>query len=129
MEAHWSIEMVDRYHAVLPRVYKVIATDLQGCRLNKETILQIAVKEINDTAGPNSLVSTLLVFGAYSHMSKYDSPTPTMTQLAKAIKNTMIKMQIVRAERQVVDAINQRNRPGPIVSVIHYLPLNLDVLV
>ncbi len=109
--------MVERYHAVLQRAYKVIAADLQEYGLNKETILQIAVEAINNTAGPNGLVPTFLVFEAYPHMSKYDSPTPTMTQRDAAIKNTMKEVQRVRAERQVI------------VSVVHDLLLNSEVLV
>ncbi len=57
-------------------------------------------------------------------MSKYDPPTPTMTQCATTIKKVMKEVQIVRAERQVVDALNQRNGPEPIVSVVNDLPLN-----
>ncbi len=129
VEAHWSIGMVERYHAVLRRAYKVIADDLQGCGLSKEIILQMAVKAINDTAGPNGLVPTLLVFGAYPRMSEFDSPTPTITQRATAIKNAMKEVRKVRAERQVADALNQRNGPGPMVSVVHDLPLDSDVLV
>ena len=93
--AHWSIGLVERYHPVLRRAYKVIAADLQGCQLNKETILQMAVKAINDTAGPNGLVSTLLLFGAYPRMSKYDATTPTMTQRTAAIKNAMKEVRRV----------------------------------
>lgn len=129
VEAHWSIGMVKRYHAVLRRAYKVIAADLQGCGLNKETILQMAAKAINDTAGPNGVVPTLLVFGAYPRMTEYDAPTPTMTQRAAAIKNAMKELQRIRAKRQVVDALNPRNGPGPIVSVVHDRPLDSDVLV
>ena len=129
MEAHWSIGMVEKYHAVLRRAYKVIAADLQGCGLNKEIILQMAVKTINNTAGPNGLVPTLLVFGAYPRMTEYNAPTPTMTQRAAAIKSAMKEVQRIRAERQVADALNQRNGPGPIVFVVHDLSLNSDVLV
>ena len=104
VKVHWLIGMVERYHAVLRRAYNVIAADLQRCGLNKETILQMAVKAINDTPGPNSLVPTFLVFGAYPRMSKYDSPIPTMTQRTVAIKNAMKEVQRVRAEGQVADA-------------------------
>ena len=65
VEAHWSIGMVERYHAVLRRAYKVIMDKLQGSGINKDMALQMAVKAVNDTAGPNGLVPTLLVFGAY----------------------------------------------------------------
>ncbi len=92
VEVYWSIGMVERYHAVLRRAYKVIAADLQGCGLNKKTILPMAVKEINDTAGPNGLVPTLLVFRAYLCMSKYDIPTSIMTQRTAAIKNKVKKV-------------------------------------
>ncbi len=59
----------------------------------------MAVKVINDTTGPNGLVPTLLVFGAYLRISEFDSPTPTITQRAIAIKNAMKEVQRVRAER------------------------------
>jgi hypothetical protein len=32
-------------------------------------MLQLAVKAVNDTASPNGLVPTLLVFGAYPRLS------------------------------------------------------------
>jgi hypothetical protein len=34
----------------------------------------MAVKAVNDTAGPNGLVPTLLVYGAYLRISKLDPP-------------------------------------------------------
>ena len=36
----------------------------------------MAIKAINDTAGLDGLVPTLLVYGAYLRMSKLDSPAP-----------------------------------------------------
>ncbi len=129
VEANRSIGMIERYHTVLHMAYKVIAADLQGYGLNKETILQMAVKAINDTAGPNDLVPTLQVFRVYPRMSTCDSPTPTMTQFAVALKNAMKEVQRVTAERQVPDTLDQSNGPGPIVSVVHDLPLNLELLV
>ena len=38
----------------------------------------MAVKAINDTAGPNRLVPTLLVYGAYLRISKLDPPAPSI---------------------------------------------------
>jgi len=35
----------------------------------------MAVKAINNTASPNGLVPTLLVYGAYPRISKLDPPT------------------------------------------------------
>jgi hypothetical protein len=40
----------------------------------------MAVKAINDTADPDGLVPTLLVFGAYPRMTEFDPPTASTTQ-------------------------------------------------
>ena len=39
----------------------------------------MAVKAINDTAGPDGLVPTLLVYGAYPRISNPDPPTLSIT--------------------------------------------------
>jgi hypothetical protein len=39
----------------------------------------MAVKAINNTAGPNGLVPTLLVYRAYPRISKLDPPTLSIT--------------------------------------------------
>ena len=45
------------------RVYKIILLELEDA--SKELTLQMAVKAVNDSAGPDRLVPILLVFGAY----------------------------------------------------------------
>ena len=40
-----------------------------------ELALQMAVKAVNNTASPNGLVPTLLVYRAYLRISKLDPPT------------------------------------------------------
>jgi hypothetical protein len=87
----------------------------------------MAVKAVNHTAGLDGLVPTLLVFGAYPRMSMLDLPALTITQQATAVCKTMAEVAKIRAERQVNNALNQRN--GPSVKAIHDLPLNSDVLV
>ena len=84
----------------------MIRNDLQECGLTKEIILQMAVKAINNIAGPNGLVPTLLVIKAYPCISEFDSLIPIITQYAAIIKNTIKEVQKVRAERQVVDTLN-----------------------
>lgn len=68
----------------------------------------MAIKAINNIANPNSLVPTLLVFWAYSHISKFDSLILIITQHTIAIKNAIKKVQKIGAERQVTDALNQK---------------------
>ncbi|KAI1003561.1 hypothetical protein K3495_g4649 [Podosphaera aphanis] len=71
-EAHWSIGKVERYHQPLRRVFDILSQDLKGT-VPDESSLQTAVKTINDTAGHEGLVPTLLVFGAYPRVTA-DSP-------------------------------------------------------
>src|SRR6202035_3056442 len=125
VEAHNSIGMVERYHSPLRRVYQIIAVELPG--IDRDAALQMAFKALNDTAGPDGLVPTLLVFGAYPRMAESDAPSPTVTQRAVALRKAMDEVKKLRANRQVQDALNMRNEPR--VDAIHDLPLNSPVLV
>ncbi|KAI0997194.1 hypothetical protein K3495_g10991 [Podosphaera aphanis] len=65
VEAHNSIGKLERHHGPLRRAYEVIYADLHGTQTMASDILKMAIKAVNDTAGPNGLVPKLLVFGAY----------------------------------------------------------------
>lgn len=125
VEAHNSIGMVERYHGPIRRAYQIIAVELPD--IDRDMALQMAFKAISDTAGPDGLVPTLLVFGAYPRMVESDAPSRTITQRAIAIKKAMAEVQKLRAERQIADALNMRN--GPNTDAIHDLPPNSPVLV
>ena len=58
-----SIRKVERYYALLRRVYKIISLELED--ISKELTLQIAVKAINDSTSLNRLIPMLLVFSTY----------------------------------------------------------------
>ncbi|KAI1003434.1 hypothetical protein K3495_g4772 [Podosphaera aphanis] len=83
--AHQSVGTVKRYHAPLNRAYTIIRAELKGKEIDKHMMLQIAVKAANDTAGPNGLVSTLLVFGSYPRLADLDQPSPTVSHRAAII--------------------------------------------
>jgi hypothetical protein len=112
---------------VLRRAYQIITEELQGLDTTKELNLQIAVKAVNNTSGLNSLVLTLLVFRAYPQISTLNPSAPTITQQATAVRKTIAEVAKIRAERQVNNALNQRNSPS--VKAIHNLPFNSDVLI
>jgi hypothetical protein len=65
VKAYNSISKVKRYYALLRRLYEILQDKLQNEKLNKEVILQIVVKAINDIARPDKLVLMLLVFRLY----------------------------------------------------------------
>ena len=69
--------MVERYHGPVRRAYQIISKELPD--LGKDTALQIAFKAVNNTAGPDGIVPTLLVFGAYLRMAENDTPSLTVS--------------------------------------------------
>ena len=87
-EAAQSMGIVERYYTPIRRVYEVIAGELNlpASTANKSLILQMAVKAINDTAGPDGLVLTLLVFGTYPRLSEADPLSPNITQRTAAVR-------------------------------------------
>jgi hypothetical protein len=128
VEAHWSIGIVEKYHEILRRAYSIVATELEATtRADKDLALQMAVKAVNDTAGPNGLVPTLLAFGAFPRLTTFDAPTPTIAQRSIALAKAMKEVRETRARLQVQQALQHRN--GPNVSALHDLPLNSQVLV
>jgi hypothetical protein len=96
-------------------------------RISKEIILQMIVKAVNDTADPDELMLTLLVFDVYPRMHFMNSPTPSINQRAMTIEKVMTEVRKFRAERQVADVLNIRN--DLIVISIHDLSLNSNVLI
>jgi len=58
----------------------------------------MAIKAINNTAGLDELVSTLLVYGAYLRISNLDPPAPSITEQAAAIRKAIAKIVKLRAK-------------------------------
>ena len=87
----------------------------------------MAFKALNDSVGPNGLVPTLLVFGAYPRITDRDTPATIVTQRVAALKKAIIEIGKIRAERQVTNTMAIRN--GPDTTVVSDLPLNSEVLV
>lgn len=125
VEAYHSIRLVERYHGPFCQLYNIITAKLPGTK--PELALQIFFKAINNSVGPNSLVPTLLVFGAYPHMANIDIHSSSINQHSIAIYKAMEKFRRSHASREVNDVLNTRNSPS--TSLIHDLPFNSPVLV
>jgi hypothetical protein len=74
-------------------VYEIIQDKLENKHINKEIMLQMAVKAINDSAGPDSIVPTLLVFSVYPQLTKIDPPSPLVIKRAETIRVTTKKVR------------------------------------
>ena len=89
--------------------------------------MQIAVKAVNNTAGLDGLVPTLLVYGAYLRISNLDPPALFITERAAAIWKAMAKIVKLWAKQVVSNALYHYN--GPNTTPVHNLLLNSEVLV
>ena len=58
----------------------------------------MAVKAINDTAGPNGLVPTLLVYRAYPKINNLDPLTPSIMEWAAVIRKAMAEIVKLQAK-------------------------------
>jgi hypothetical protein len=63
VKAHNSVGIVKHYYSPVWCVYSIITTEIYN--IDRDMALQMAFKAINDSAGPDSLIPTLLVFSAY----------------------------------------------------------------
>jgi hypothetical protein len=89
----------------------------------------MAVKAVNDTAGPDGYMPTLLVFGAYPRISADSPPSPTVTQRAEAIRKAMAEVRKLTALRDVKAALRARNGPDQTLSNTNKLPLQSEMRV
>ena len=58
----------------------------------------MAVKAVNDTASPNGLVPTLLVYGAYLRISNLGPPTLSITERVTIIRKVIAEIVKLRAK-------------------------------
>jgi hypothetical protein len=68
------------------------------------------VKAVNNSAGPDGIMPTLLIFGAYPCITRDSLLSPFITKRAKAIYKTIKKVRRLYAEQQVNNALAIRNR-------------------
>ena len=97
VKAHNLVRMVECYYGPLCRIYYIIIAELLD--IGKDMALQMAFKAINDSTGPNGLIPTLLVFGAYPHIVESNTPNSTVVKQAAALKKAMEEIKKLRAER------------------------------
>ena len=131
VKAYWSIEIIEKYYSMLCQAYLIIMKNLivigTSTSITKKIKLQITVKAVNNTAGDNGLILTLLMFETYLCMQKFDSLFSIIIQRVDAIRKAMKKIRIIKTEKQISDALNIRNRS--ITDHFYNLSLNSKILI
>jgi hypothetical protein len=80
----------------------------------------MTVKAVNDSAGPDGIVPTLLVFKAYPCITRDSPPSPSITERAEAIYKAIKEVRRLYAEQQVNNALAIRNGPNtkPVLTLL-----------
>ena len=79
-----SVSKVEVYYILLQQAFEIIQVEL-GVDYIDKICLQLAVKAVNNIAGPDGIVPTLLVFGAYPCITNEDPLSPLTVKRAQAI--------------------------------------------
>ncbi|KAG9246469.1 hypothetical protein BJ878DRAFT_560544 [Calycina marina] len=87
----------------------------------------MAVKALDDSVGPNRLVTTLFVFEAYTNIIETDAPSAPIVECAKALKKATEEIKNIQARRQGEIILNRRN--GLNIDAIQGLPIGAPVCV
>jgi hypothetical protein len=85
----------------------------------------MAFKTINNTAGPDGIVLTLLVFRTHPYLTEMNLPSSIVIKRAKAICTAIKKIHQLQTERQVKDVLAIHNSLN--TKIILDLPLQSDV--
>jgi hypothetical protein len=96
VKAYYFIGKIEKYYAFVKRVFEIITTDLSNI-ITLEHVLQMAVKAVNDTAGPNGLVPILLVFGIFPRISHESPLLPSIAARGEAMRKAMAEVHKLKA--------------------------------
>ena len=125
VKIHHFIDQIEKYHGFFRKIYLIIISEIFDIDSNQN--LQMIFKTINDSIESHDLMSTLLIFDAYSRMNESDAFVSNITQRFIAMKKAMNEIRKLNVNRQINDVINMKNE----FSTIHFhdLFLNAPVLV
>jgi hypothetical protein len=125
VKTHHSINMIERYHDSLRRIYTIIVAKI--LEIDSNSTLQMSFKTLNDSTDLNDLILTLFVFDAYFRMTEMNASSSTIIQRFIVMRKTINEIRKLIVARQLNDALNIRNDSFSIL--IRNLSLNSDVLV
>ena len=106
VEAHNALGSGERYHAPLRRIFRKIRNEEP--KLDMSIVLQLAVKAINDTMGPEGLVPSLLVFGCIPRFPAVSSKVPEQKERMNALISARQEMATITAELRVTKALRSK---------------------
>lgn len=98
VKSHKSLGVWEKYHDPLRRVFKKVKEDFP--RMERETVLRLALKGCNDTQRPNGLVPTILVFDTITALPVPDTTSCKKKDRMAALKLAKEQMEMISAEQK-----------------------------
>jgi hypothetical protein len=97
VKVYYSVSKIKRYHVLLRRAYDILIEELPDT--NRDILLQIAVKVVNNTTSPNRLTPILLVWGVYLKINR-DSALALLVKKRNIIyQYTKTKLEKIKTKR------------------------------
>ena len=112
VESHNSLGIAEGYHKPLTDTYLKLKIDYPN--MQRQILLALATKVINDTLGPEGIVPSLLVFGEFLSLRSLSGPIlprPTLAERAQAALDARRLMSRHLAQAKVTRA--QRHSTPP----------------
>lgn len=106
VESHNSLGEEERYHAYLRNIYERVHHEHPD--MDPKTILKLANKACNDTAGPSGLVPTLLVFGSIPRMPIHPEDLPNQRARMSALHKARSHMSELMAKERLSKAVRSQ---------------------
>jgi hypothetical protein len=111
IESPATITHTERYHGPLRIAYSRIRQELSNSATSDAEVLLFAVKAVNDTAGPEGLTPTLLVFGSMPRSAR-KVPTAKQIERAKAMERARDDIAKEYVERRLNFGLRYRGPYG-----------------
>lgn len=77
--------------------------------LDRKTILQMAIKTINDTTGLNGFIPTLLIYNTFPRIILYNILMKTIEKWAKVYWKAIKELKEIQVKRLVQNTLAARN--------------------
>lgn len=110
VQSHNAIGIGERYHDPLRRIFLRICEDVPD--LDHHVSLQIAVKAMNDTMGPEGLVPSMLVFGTLPRLSPHSTTLPNHVDRMHAMEVARLEMTNITAKIKLQRALRSKLPPA-----------------
>jgi hypothetical protein len=110
VEVYHNISKIKCYHMLLWRAYNILIKELLD--MDRNILLQIIIKTINNTTSLNGLILILLIWGIYLKINRDSALVLSIKKRNIIYQYTKIKLEKMKTKRQINNTLGIRNGPN-----------------